>query len=195
MTGVIFGRNSAYPQIVDTYDGVLVDVEQDIPAYAYYVPNGSNYDLYILSDGVTYAPKDSTSLFAGMSSLAKMDTGNLDVSRMEIADRLFHSCAKLSALDVSKWNTGRITSANNMFYNCTSLKTLDVSKWDTSSVQNFRSMFGGCSGLTAVRIPASVAFIADDAFDQCPLRYAEVVKGSPAEDWFTVHLPQVRLIY
>ena len=152
VTGVIFGRNSAYPQTVDTYDGVLVDVEQDIPAYAYYVPNGSNYDLYILSDGVTYAPKDSTSLFAGMSSLAKMDTGNLDVSRMEIADRLFHSCAKLSALDVSKWNTGRITSANNMFFNCTALKTLDVSKWDTSSVQNFRSMFGSCSGLTALDV-------------------------------------------
>ena len=39
VTDIVFGKKAEYPQIVDQYDGYLVDVEQDVPAYAYYVDN------------------------------------------------------------------------------------------------------------------------------------------------------------
>lgn len=54
--------------------------------------------------------------------------------------------------------------------------------------------FGGCTALEAVSIPESVTSIGAGAFDST-LKYAEVVKGSYAEEWLTVNLPDVVLFY
>lgn len=59
--------NSKYPEIVNNETGVLVDVEQDVDVYAYYMPNGSNYDVYFLADDIIYTPRDSTELFRDMT--------------------------------------------------------------------------------------------------------------------------------
>ena len=49
ITNIVFGKPNEYPEIVATYDATLVDVDQDVPVNAYYVPNGSYFDLYFLA--------------------------------------------------------------------------------------------------------------------------------------------------
>ena len=110
VTNVIYALNEEYPEIVDGYDGTLVDVEQDVPVYAYYVPNGSNYDVYFLADGTIYSPKDSSALYRKMSSLVTVDTHNYDVSRVENMYTMFHNCQKLTTLDTSHWDTSKVTT-------------------------------------------------------------------------------------
>ncbi len=48
--------------------------------------------------------------------------------------------------------------------------------------------FSGCAGLTSATIPASVEFIAENAFADCNAKLVlTVVEGSYAETWATAH--------
>ena len=152
VTNVYFDLNSKYPEIVNNETGVLVDVEQDVDVYAYYMPNGSNYDVYFLADDIIYTPRDSTELFRDMTSLVKVDTTNLDVSRTEIMFRMFQSCSKLLEMDTSTWDTSKATTMARMFQACTVLPTVDVSDWDVSSVTDMYCLFGGCENLVELDV-------------------------------------------
>jgi surface protein len=178
VTSIVFGSNSEYPQIVDGYDGTLVDVEQDVPAYAYYVPHGGNYDVFILSGGTVYAPKDSSYLFGNMSALTSIDTHNLDVSRVTNMKRMFSQCTnlkevdvehfdtsnvtsfdgiffndmKIENLDVSNWKTGNVTTMYAAFYNCNVLNELDVADWDVRKVRNMEFTFAGCNKFKTLNV-------------------------------------------
>lgn len=110
VTNVFFALNEEYPEIVDNYDGTLVDAEQDVPVYSYYVPNGDNYDVYFLANDKIYTPKSSKELFMKMTELATVDTHNMDVSRTEDMTDMFYKCSKLEKIDVSNWNTSSVTS-------------------------------------------------------------------------------------
>ena len=148
ITKVVFGRNSDHPEIVNGYEGVLAAAEQDVPVYAYYVPNGSNYDVYMLSNSEIYLPKDSSRLFQDMSALVSIDTSNLNTSRVELMNNLFYKCTALKNLDVSGFDTAKATTFRQMFYQCSSLKNLDVSAWDTGNVTDMYYMFYSCTGMT-----------------------------------------------
>ena len=148
VTNVIFALNEEYPAIVDSYDGTLVDVEQDVPVYAYYVPNGSNYDVYFLANDKIYTPGDSTGLFKDMTALTTVDTANLDVSRTKNMLEMFRNCTALTDVDVSDWNTGNVTNMKSMFRNCKVLPVIDVSDWDTSKVTDMAVMFRECKAVT-----------------------------------------------
>ena len=153
VTNITFGLRKDYEEIASQYTGVLVDAEQEGPAYAYYVPNGStSYDLYVLADDVIYAPANSASLFAGMSALTGVDTGNLSFSRTEIMERLFFNCTKLKNLNATDWDLSSVKDMNGMFYCCTSLESLDVSKWDLGNVTNMYCAFGSCEKLAALEV-------------------------------------------
>ena len=152
VTNVIFGKTAAHAAIADTYTGTLVDVEQDVPVYAYYVPNGGNYDIYVLANDVIYAPTISTSLFEEMGALLTVDTDNLDVSRVTSMFKMFRNCKLLNTLDVSDWDVSNVTDTRNMFRNCEKLTTLDVSDWDVGNVTDMNSMFCYCSALTALDV-------------------------------------------
>jgi len=141
VTNVIFGLNEKYPGVVDQYDGTLVDVEQDVSVYAYYVPNGTNYDVYFLANDAIYTPKNSNTLFMDMTALKTVDTTNMDVSRTESMSEMFRNCTALTEMDVSQWDTGNSTTMKNMFRNCKVLSEIDVSDWDTSKVTDMAAMF------------------------------------------------------
>ena len=147
VTNVIYALNEEYPEIVDGYDGTLVDVEQDVPVYAYYVPNGSHYDVYFLADGTIYSPKDSSALYRKMSSLVTVDTHNYDVSRVENMYTMFHNCQKLTTLDTSHWDTSKVTSLSGAFANCYALEHLDTSGWDLSNNETMYYTFQKCYAL------------------------------------------------
>ena len=141
VVNVIFGKNKDYPEIVNNYEGTLVTEEQEVKVYSYYVPNGTGYDIYFLSDGPIYAPANSAELFIGMSSLVKVDTANLDVSRVTDMYKMFRDCTSLTTIDVSDWDTSKVTNMGHMFRACFALEWIDVSNWDTGKVEAFNSMF------------------------------------------------------
>ena len=151
VTNVVFGLNKDHADIVNQYDGVLAAAEQDVPVYAYYVPNGSNYDIYFLADDAIYSPKDSTELFCDMSALKSVDTSNFDVSRTEIMYKMFRLCGSLTDIDVSNWNTSNVTSMRAMFSGAKSLVSVDTTKWDTSNVLEMNNMFYDCFALTEIK--------------------------------------------
>jgi len=150
VTSVTFGLNKDYGNITDSYDGVLAGVEQDVPVYAYYVPNGSNYDVYLLANDEIYAPKNSKQLFSGMSSLTEVDTSNLDVSRVEDMYGMFLNCKVLKTLDVSDWDTSNVVSTSGMFANCHEISGLDTSGWDLSNNTTTYFMFQKCYKLDSL---------------------------------------------
>ena len=148
VTNVYFGLNSAYPALA-AEEGFLVDVEQDNEIYVHYVPNGTGYDIYFLSDGPIYAPANSAELFIGMSSLVKVDTANLDVSRVTDMYKMFRDCTSLTTIDVSDWDTSNVTRMGHMFRACFALEWIDVSNWDTGKVEVFNSMFSDSKSNTS----------------------------------------------
>ena len=152
VTNVIFGLNKEYPEVVDGYTGTLVDVEQDVPVYAYYVPNGSNYDLYFLANDVIYTPQNSADLCNGMSNLISVDTTNLDVSRTTDMTMMFMGCGKLSDIDLSHWDTSKVTSLFATFANCKALSKPAMENWDTSNVTTLRALFSGADGLSELDV-------------------------------------------
>ncbi len=152
VTSVTFGLNKDYSDIVDDYEGTLVDVEQDVPVYAYYVPNGSNYDIYFLASDDIFAPMDSYELFyngQAMSALAKLDMSNLNTSRTTRMSRMFRNLP-VTTLDVSGFDTGAATAMDYIFYQCSKLKSLNLSGWDVSNVEKIDRGFYQCSALTTV---------------------------------------------
>lgn len=136
---VIFGKTAEYAEIVSGgYPSTIVGNG----VTAYYVLKDGKYTVYMLSNGVTYAPKDSTGLFRDMTALKEVDLSNLDMSRVESAKYMFRECTSLTSIgDVSKWDVSNVTSARGMFYNCKKLDGLDVSDWDVSSIEDAGWMF------------------------------------------------------
>ena len=153
VTNIVFGKNAEYPQIVNNEKGYLVDVEQDIPAYAYYMDNSqvtkatTGYTVYILSNDVIYTPEDSNNLFYGMSKLSGVDTGNLSTSRTTDMSYMFGKCSALVDVDVSNWDLSKCTTLKRTFYACTKLPQLDVSNWNTANVTSLNGTFFNCQKL------------------------------------------------
>ena len=148
VSGITFGLNAHYTHIATAYDGTLVDAEQDVPVYVYYVPNGSDYDVYVLADDKIYTPKNSSNLFANMTQLTSLEVTNLDTSRTEDMSFLFFECTKLPALDVSGWDTSNVTTTMNMFGGDSLLTTITgLDTWDMSNVTDTANMFSDCSSL------------------------------------------------
>ena len=140
-----FGLTENYPEIADQYDAVLVDVEQDVPVYAYYVPNGANYDVYFLANDDIYMPKDSSSLMIDMTALTTVNTENLNTSRVENMNKLFRKCSNLTTLNTTGWDTSKVTDMGQIFYQCSSLQSIPgLEDWDTSSNTSLRGTFRQC---------------------------------------------------
>ena len=139
---VTFGLNKDHEAIVNGNTGTLVDVEQDVPVYAYYVKNGDNYDVYFLADDDIYLPTDSNSLMMDMTALTAVNTGNLNTSRTENMQKLFRKCSSLTTLDTTDWDTSKVTNMAQVFYQCSALQNVPgLEDWDTGATTSMRGMF------------------------------------------------------
>ena len=145
VSNITFGLTADYADIALQNKGTLVDVEQDVPVYAYYVPNGSNYDVYLLASDTIYAPTDCSNLCNGMSNLVSFDTSNLDFSRTTNMFRMLRDCGMLSEIDVSDWDTSNVTNMRDLFRACKSIPALDVSEWETGKVETTLATFQDCA--------------------------------------------------
>ena len=141
VTSITYGLTKDYASVANAYTGTLVDVEQDIPVYAYYVPNGSNYDVYLLSNDVIYAPKDSGKLFMNMTALKTINLDNFDVSRVESMQDMFRGTA-LTTIDTTGWDTSNVKNMARVFYQCANLKqVIGIEDWETGAATTMRGMF------------------------------------------------------
>ena len=148
VNSVTFGRSNQYRDIVNgNAPSVLVTDQQDTPATAYYVDNGSGYDVYVLSNDDIYTPVDSNGLFRGMTAITSLNTDNLDTGRTETFTNMLRGCTALTELDASHWDMSSATAINSMFRESTALKNLNLSGWEIGNVTNARYMFLGCTNL------------------------------------------------
>jgi len=146
---IVYGKTADYPDIVN---GNFDYVEND-GYVAYYVEDEGMYTVYMLSDGVIYAPIDSTGLFRDMTALTEVDLSNLDMSGVESAKYMFRECANLTTIgDVSNWDVSNLTSTRGMFYNCTKIDGLDVSDWDVSNIEDAGWMFYNCQNVSELDV-------------------------------------------
>ena len=186
ITSIVFGKTSEYPAIANNYKGYLIDVEQDTDAYAYYVDNGtkaadSTYTIYVLSDDVIYAPKNSLDLFRNMKQLVSINAEKLDVSRVETMENMFRSTA-LKTVDVTGWDVSNVTNLYSTFLNCTSLESIvGLETWDVSAVTTTNRLFSQCPKLKEIdlstwKLPAVTD--AERMFYKC-----EVLEELNAANW------------
>ena len=156
ITKVVFGLNKDHADITSSYTGTLVDVEQDVPVYAYYVKDGGNYQVYFLANDDIYLPKSCYNFFyhaetsTGMSALKSLDLSNTNTSRVEIMSRMFRNCSALTDLDIKHWDVSNVTAMDRMFMNCSSLLELDLRGWNTSKVTTLDRTFFQASKLKQV---------------------------------------------
>lgn len=143
---------------------------------AYLMPNGTKYDLYIISKNNIYAPASAASLIYDFASLERINLNNFYTAETTSMHRMFARNKNLKSLDLSGFDTSKVTTflgtlgsctslemvnlssfetsnANSMdwmFNSCPNLKSIDVSNFDTSKVTNMTGMFKGCKNLTSL---------------------------------------------
>ncbi|MBQ5657138.1 MAG: BspA family leucine-rich repeat surface protein, partial [Bacteroidaceae bacterium] len=156
VTNIVFGKEANYPEIVNHYEGYLIDVEQDAEAYAYYVENSRmtkaapTYTIYVLSDDVIYAPKDSSYLFCAMSNLEAVNVEKMNTSRTVNMTEMFQDCAKLKSVDASTWDTSSLVIMDRLFNQCSALQTVNTTGWDLRNVTSAERSFRKCVALQSV---------------------------------------------
>ncbi len=147
VTSITFGLNNAYPQIADNYQGTPINDEQDYYVNVHYVPQGENYNLYVLADGPIYTPVDSTDLFYKMQCVETINMDNLNTSRTQNMSWMLGDCRKLSKLDLSKWDVRNVTNMNGLLYMCTSLTEISFDGWETENLVYLSNFLRDCSSL------------------------------------------------
>ncbi len=184
VNSVTFGLTADHAEKVKDYKGIFIANnagEADFTAYAYYVPNGDKYDIYVLADNwKIYAPVSSDGLFYVMKGLTKVDTSNIDFSYATTFQDMFRDCKSLTELDTSDWDVSKVTNMKYMFQSCEMLNNIDVSNWNTSSLNDATQMFIKCKTLTSLDVSnwdVSNLTLASMMFRECSnLTYLDVSK-------------------
>ena len=150
VTNIVFGLNKDYASITDNYAGTLIDVEQDVPVYSYYVNDGTDYTVYVLASDDIYLPENSDKMFYKMGALKQVDTDNLNTSRTVSMRDMFKYCYKLKEIKgMGNWDTHNLESLWDTFALCWSLETLEgLQNWDLSNAIKIAGTFQQCRALT-----------------------------------------------
>jgi surface protein len=138
--------------------------------------------------GKIYANSDFTEGFAGFSNVTEfVNIGLLDVSNVEIADKMFYGCSSVTSFELGSFDTSSVTTMASMFEGCSSLESVDVSGFSTSDVADISYLFASCSRLKTVDVTGwdvSNVTSMDGLFKGCTA--LEATKGISA--WVTSSL-------
>ena len=181
VSNVYFGVNGQYSDKIDGLDGTLVDIEQDVPVYAYYVPNSGNYDVYFVASDEIYLPKRASNLFTGMTALKTVTCDNLDTSRTTNMYEMFYNCTSLTTVDTADWDVSKVTNMCAMFDTCGTLTTLDTTNWNPGSVKRMEWLFNGCSKLQTVDV--SNWDVSNVTNLSCAFRNCSALTGLNVSNW------------
>ncbi|CAD5896619.1 hypothetical protein CMALT430_110001 [Carnobacterium maltaromaticum] len=97
-------------------------------------------------------------MFAGMSSLTKLDARGFDTSNVTNMGAMFDDMSSLTELDVRGFDTSNVIDMNFMFNGMYALSELDLSDFDTSNVTTMQSMFSGMSALSKLTLGSEFRF-------------------------------------
>lgn len=91
---------------------------------------------------------DCSGLFAGYSSLQKIDLSNVDMSGVTSTSRMFENCSRLTEFRASFSDSGKypvnLKDMSYMFSGCKKMTSCGMYNWDLSKVSTFEGMFDGC---------------------------------------------------
>ena len=122
---------------------------QDKSVMCWWTQNGDYYDMYIGADGVVYAPKDATELFAGVGydAMTTLDLGDyFDTSKTTNMTSMFSKTgySNMTSFDLgSSFDSSNAVNMTAMFESFGKLKMpqLTLKNLDTSNVVNMSYMF------------------------------------------------------
>lgn len=142
VTSLTFGQMRDYNSIVSGYDGIAVDADGSGVISVYRIPNGSNYDVYILSNsGLFEANADSAWLFDKLLLLKQINNLELlDTSKVTNMRDMFCDVQSITALNLSNFNTSKATTFEGMFARMYNISTLDLSSFSTTSLTSVNNM-------------------------------------------------------
>lgn len=115
-----------------------------------YTEDETKYVMYVASDGITYFPSNSSSMFSSFSNLKEINFENINTSKVTAMYDMFNSCINLTSIDLSNFDTSQVAFMQRIFYGCSRLTDLDVSSFDTNNATNMSYMFFGCRMLMGV---------------------------------------------
>ena len=143
VTSLTFGKMRDYYSIVSEYDGVAVDEDGSGVISVYRLPNGSNYDVYILSNsGLFEANADSSLLFDNLVMLKQINNLKLlNTSNVSNMRDMFCDVQTITTLDLSNFDTSKATSFEGMFARTYNIAVLDLSSFSTSNLTTIKNMF------------------------------------------------------
>ena len=143
ITSITFGRTRDYYKGIYNYNPVAVDAHRSGVISVYRIPNGSNFDVYVLSDTGTFpANADSSWMFDKFNKLQSINNLTmLDTSNVTNMRDFFCDLQAITTVDLSGFNTSNVTSMEGMFARMYNIETLDLSSFNTSAVTTFSNMF------------------------------------------------------
>lgn len=143
VTSLTFGQMRDYNQIISGYEGIAVDADGSGVISVYRLPNGNNYDVYILSNsGLFEANTDSAWLFDNLVKLKQINNLKLlDVSNVVNMRDMFCDVQTITTLDLSNFYTSKATSFEGMFARTYNIEVLDLSTFRTSKLTTIKNMF------------------------------------------------------
>ena len=138
-----FGETKDYNEKISGYIGTPVDSDKSGVISVYRIPNGSNYDVYILSNsGLFEANEDSSWLFDNLVLMQKINgLTYLNTSNVKNMRDMFCDTQTIKTLDLSNFNTYNATSFEGMFARMYNIEELDLSSFSTSSLTTIKNMF------------------------------------------------------
>ena len=136
----ISSENNNIETYAHTFDLTINDKQR---VKAYLIENGDQnipYDLYIISNGVIYAPEDSTGLFSFPNVETINGLENVIFDNTTKMTGMFIGNEKLNTVDLSTVDTTNVKDTSYMFHKCFNLN-VDESKFDLENVEVRNNMF------------------------------------------------------
>lgn len=93
-------------------------------------------------ENVTRMP--SLTVATGMYKDSEIDSFNIKLPNLVIADEMFSGCPNLTTVNSS---FGNVISANNMFKNCAALETIKLSGSGFENLTDYTDILSGCTAL------------------------------------------------
>lgn len=143
IVSITFGERKDYYDKVKDYTGVNVDSDDSGVIQVYRIPNGSNYDIYVLANSGNFVVNEDASwMFDKLLMLEEINNLNLlDTSKVTVMRDMFCDCQTISTLDLSNFSTINVVSMEGMFARVYHVKTFDLSSFNTINTTNIKNMF------------------------------------------------------
>lgn len=138
-----FGKTRDYGEIISGYNATAVDSDSSGVISIYRIPNGSNYNVYILSNnGKFEANEDSAWLFDSLVMLKKINgLTYLDTSNISNFRDMFCDLQTITNLDLSNFDTSSATTFEGMFARNYNVEIYDLSSFSTEKLTTIKNMF------------------------------------------------------